>query len=354
MRSVKLCRRRETAPIAAATAAVLLLASAAGAAASVYPPGGGAFSGGAEGWQATEANCNVSALSTCEASGEYDGTAGNPAGALLAKTSVQLNLGALFESTIVFESPDFTVAEGGTAPLHVDRQFAASGLVALTPEATYAASLIDRGGGTPTEVLAESLDEGDASFTGRDGVVSVSAGHTYAIAIETSTTAAAALGLLGGETDVRFDNVALAVQSAAGEGGGGNAGGGTDGSVGGGSASASTGPLDSTELRTLVRRGDAATAHLLGGRVFVRLRCPKRVGRACRITAQGRIRKHVRVTRRRTVRIAKGRSRLVALPVKRRFREKVARRKRLLVVQRVRVGGVTTTFARSRALVRQR
>jgi hypothetical protein len=61
----------------------------------------------------------------------------------------------------------------------------------------------------------------------------------------------------------------------------------------------------------------------------------------------------VRVTQRRSVRIAEGRSQLVALRVKRRFRDRVAKRKRLLVVQKVRAGEVTTTFARSRALIRR-
>jgi hypothetical protein len=103
-----------------------------------------------------------------------------------------------------------------------------------------------------------------------------------------------------------------------------------------------------------MRRVDSASAGLSGRHVFVRVRCPKRVGSTCRITAQGRIRKRVRVTQRRTVRVARGRSRLVALRVKPRFRERLAKRKRLLVVQEVRVGEVTTTYARSRVLIRQR
>lgn len=348
MQSIKLCRQDIAASMAAGAAALALLMLPAPASAAVYPPGGGAFSGNAEGWQATEESCNVSALSTCEASGEYDGSSGNPAGALLAKTSVQLSLAGVFESTVVFESPDFTVAEGGPAVLRLERQFAASGLLALSPEATYAASLIDRGGGAPTEVLAETLDEGDGSFAGREGVAPALAGHTYAIVIETKATSASAPGLLSGETDVPFDNVALTVQTAGGGEGGGGAGGGPGGSVG------SPNTLDSTELQTWIRRGDASTARLLGKHVFVRLRCPTRAGGACKITAQGRIKKRVRVTRRRTVRIAAGHSRLVALRVKRNFHNKIARRARLLVVQRVRVGDVAITFARSRALIRRR
>lgn len=327
-----------------------LAAVAPAAPAATYPAGGGAFAADAEGWLATEEACNVSLLSTCEASGEHDASAGNPPGALTAKTSVTLNLAAVFDSTVVFESPDFTVAKAGPATMHAERQFVPGGLLTLTPEATYAVSLIDRSTEIPTEVLGETLGEGDTSFAGKDGAASVVAGQTYAIAIEVDTTAAAALGLVEADTHVRFDNVALTVQDDGGEGGGGPAGPG-GGSGAPGAAGSST--LTATELLTSVRRGDAASAGLRGRHVFVRLRCPKRAGGACRITAQGRIRKRVRVTQRRTVQIATGRSRIVALRVMPRFRERIAKRKRLLVVQKVRVGDVTATYARSRALIRR-
>jgi hypothetical protein len=223
-------------------------------------------------------------------------------------------------------------------------------------------SLIDRGSEVPTEVLTETLDEGDASFAGKEGAVSVLAGHTYAISLEVKTTAVAALGLLAATANARFDNVSLSVEGSAGEtaggdgkdgggGGGGPAGsGGVAGSPGGSSASSA---LTTSELLAGMRRGDAPSAGLLGQRVFVRLRCPEPAERACRISAQGRIKKRVRVTQRRTIRVSAGRSRLVALRVKPRFREKVAQRKRPLVVQEVRVGKVTTTYARSRVLVRR-
>lgn len=350
MQSSKPVVRGVGALIAMLGLALLVAALASTAVAATYPAGGGAFTADAEGWQATEAECNVTVLSTCEASGAHDAANGNPPGALTAKTTVLLNLAALFESTVVLESPDFTVAETGTGTMHADRQLAAGGLLTLSPEATYSVSLIDRGSGTPTEVLEETLDEGDASFAGEDGVASVSSGHTYAISIEVATSALAALGVLGGEAKVRFDNVALSTEDAdddgAGEGGQGSGGApGADGAAGE--------ALDASGLRTLVRRGDAPGALAQGRQVFVRLRCPQRAGHACRITAQGKIRKRVRVTQRRTVRIAQGRSRVVALRIKPRFRERIASRKRLLVFQRVRVGAVTTTFARSRALIQR-
>jgi hypothetical protein len=352
MLSIESRGRCAVAPIAICGAILALIAFPAAAAAAVYPSGGGVFAADAEGWQETEATCNVTALSTCEASGEHDASSGNPPGAITAKTTVLLNLAALFESTVVFESPDFIVEEVGAASMHVDRQLAAGGLLALSPESTYTVSLIDRDLGTQVEVLSETLDEGDSSFAGKDGLAPVLSGHTYAISIEAKTTATAALGLLGGETNVRFDSVSLSTQASTGGGGGGSGGGdaGAGGSESGDSNVATT--LSSSELRTLVRRGDAPSAQVRGRHVFVKLRCPMRAEHACRITAQGRIRKGLPVTQRRTVKLAKGRSRLVGLRVKRRFLAKVAKRKRLLVVQKVRAGDVTTTFARSRALIR--
>lgn len=353
MPSIKLCRRSLGATLVAAGALLSILVLPAGAAAVVYPPGGGAFSAGAEGWEATEEDCNVTLLSSCTASGEHDAASGNPAGSLIAKTSVTLNVAATFDSTVVFESPDFTVAETGAAALHLDRQLATEGLLTLAPEATYTVAAIDRGTETPTEVLEETIDNGDSAFAGKDAVASVVAGHTYAIAITVETTSLAAIGLLGGSTSARFDNVALSIEGAS--GGEEEDTTGSDGKDGasGGDGSAGPAALSESELRTLVRRGDPANAQLLGRRVFVRLRCPKRAQRACRIVAQGRIKRRVPVTQRRAVRIAKGRSRLVGLNVKARYREKVAQRKRLLVVQRVRVGRVTATYARSRPLIRR-
>lgn len=367
MQSIELGRRGVVASIAAGVL-LCLWTLPAPAAAAVYPAGGGAFAADAEGWQATEEVCNVTLLSTCEASGEHDPAAGNPPGALTAKTTVSLNLAGLFDSTVVFESPDFAVTEAGPATVHVERQFAPGGLPTLAPEATYAVSLIDRGTEVATEVVGEALDEGDTVFSGKDGAVAVVAGRTYAIAIEASTTSLAALAALSTAANVRFDNVALSVQEASsGEGDDGDDGGdgaaGPAGSAGGGGDPGAAGSVAATgtsaglspdELRTSVRRVDSASAALSGKRVFVKLRCPKRAGGACRITAQGRIRKRVRVTQRRTVKVAKGRARLVALRVKPRFRERLAKRKRLLVVQKVRVGEVTTTYARSRVLIRRR
>jgi hypothetical protein len=129
--------RRAIISIAVCAALFLLSAVPAWGATDVYPAGGGAFGSDAEGWQVTEAVCNVSLLLTCTASGEHDASNGNPAGSMTAKTNADLNLLGTFESTVVFESPQFIVADEGAATLHVDREFVPGGLIELAPVASY-------------------------------------------------------------------------------------------------------------------------------------------------------------------------------------------------------------------------
>ena len=222
MRSSKARLGGVSATCCAMAAACCLVAGPAQAASTAYPAGGSTFSGGAQGWQVTEASCNVPTL--CTASGGYDGADGNPPGSIAANTTIGVNLLMLFKSTVTLQSPDFAVGAGGDSTLHLDRQFAPGALVEQAPQVTYTVYLIDRAGGAKSELLKETITEGSA-FTGRDHAVTVKAGHTYALSItaETSSTVVGA-GLTSGVTSVRFDNVSLSVQTTpGGEGGGGGA-----------------------------------------------------------------------------------------------------------------------------------
>ena len=107
-------------------------------------------------------------------------------------------------------------------------------------------------------------------------------------------------------------------------------------------------------MLALFRSGMAGTAVLKGNRLFVKVRCPKSIGRACRITAQGLLRKGKPVTTKRTVKVGQGKSRQVVLKVKPKFRAKVAKRKRLLVSEKVRAGETTATAYKVRKLIRRR
>jgi hypothetical protein len=321
----------------AVSAMFLLLAAPAPAA--VHPAGGNNFSGGAEGWQVTEATCNVPAL--CTASGGYDGGDGAPPGSLAANTTVTLNLATLFSSTVTLQSPDFT-ADARTGTLHLDRQFDPGSLVDLAAETSYEVFLIDRTSDRRSEMLSESIDAA-SGFVGEDAAVTAVPGHTYALAITVETTSSVAgTGLLGGTTSTRFDNVSLTL-----DGGGPGPGNGGGGKGGGGDG------LSDRRLLAAISGNLAAPAVLKGKRLLVKARCPAALGRSCRVTLQGLLQKRRTATTKRVARIAPGKTKRIVLKVKPRARKKVAPRKRLLFKQTVKAGPAKATVYRRLKLIRR-
>lgn len=328
-----------------ALAAVLVLgalAAPASAATGVYPSGGAVFSGGTEGWEVTEASCNVPAL--CSASGGYEGSDGRPAGSLAADTNINLNLLSLFSSTVTLQSPDFEVGAGGAGTVHLDRRFVAGSLVDLDPRLQYTVELIDRTSGKRSTSVAETLDGGSA-WSGEDGAATVKAGHTYAIAITAETSSSVAgTGLFSGTTSARFDNVALTV----GAGGSGDGKGGAD-TPGDGKAGGDI----AARLATLAPATIAGPATLKGKRLFVKARCPAKIGRSCRVSVLGLLKKRKPATANRTVKVAKGKTKRLVLKVKPRAKGKVVARKRLLFKVRVRAGKAQATTFRRLKLIRR-
>jgi hypothetical protein len=125
---------------------------------------------------------------------------------------------------------------------------------------------------------------------------------------------------------------------------------------GGGRGDAGDGDgLSPRRLSALVDAALPGTAVLKGNgkRLFVRVKCPHAVGRSCRIAAQGLLTKRKPATTRRTVKVRKGTSKLLMLRVKPKAREKVTKRKRLLVRHRVRAGKVSATVYKKRRLIRR-
>lgn len=304
-------------------AAAALTAAPAQAATDVYPAGKGTFSGGPQGWMTTAASCNLGA-SLCTAEGTYDGASGNPAGSYAANTTIAVNVLTLFKSTVTVQSPDFTVAQDGDATLHLDRQLVGGALIDLAPEATYTVDLLDRTAGSQTEVMTESLTA-NPDFVGKDQAVSVKAGHTYALAITavTSSTVAGA-ALLGGTTSFRLDNVSLSVQRSSSGGGAGGAGGG----------------LTNQQLQQLISGNGSllGPAVLAGNKLSVKVRCPAKVGRTCRVALVGLLKKGKPATNVRKAAIRKGKTKKLVLKVKPKALPKVKARKKLLFKQTVRAG----------------
>jgi hypothetical protein len=328
-------------------ATLLMLALSAGqarAATNVYPAGGGTFTGGAQGWEATEASCNVPAL--CTASGGYDGADGNPPGSIAADTTIGLNLLTLFKSTVTLQSPDFTVAGAGDATLHLDRQLASGSLVDLAPQATYAVTLIDRTAGTKSEILSEAIPAA-SEFIGKDHAASVKAGHVYALSIGTETSSTVAgTALLGGTTSLRFDNVSLTVDSSGGGAGGGGS--------GGGSAGGSGGSLSDQQLRSALAGSLIGPALLQGNKITVKAKCPAKVGVACRITLRGMLSRKKPATSSRKAKVAKGKTKKFVLRVKPKGLKKVSQSKRLLFKETVRAGKAKATVYKRLKLIRRR
>jgi hypothetical protein len=324
------------------TLLMLLSARQARAATDVYPAGSGTFAGGAQGWEATEASCNVPVL--CTASGGYDGANGNPPGSIAANTTIGLNLLTLFKSTVTLQSPDFTVASPGDATLHLDRQFASGSVVDLAPQATYDVTLIDRTAGTKSEVLTEAIPAA-SEFIGKDHAATVKAGHTYALSIRTETSSTVAgTALLGGTTSLRFDNVSVTVQTA-GAGGGGPGKGSGSGSGGG--------SLTDQQLQSLIGGSLIGPAILKGNKITVKAKCPAKVGVTCRIALRGMLSRKQAATSSRKAKVTAGKTKKFVLRVKPKGLKKVSQSKRLLFKETVRAGKAKATVYKRLKLVRR-
>jgi hypothetical protein len=321
--------------VLAAVLALGALVAPAGAATDVYPSGGGQFSGDAEGWEVTGASCNVAVL--CTASGGHDPADGRPAGSLRADTNIALNLVSTFKSTVTLQSPDFEVTRAGVASIHLERRFSTGSLVDLTPQLDYTVQLVDRDSGKRSTSISETV-AGNAAWSGEDGAATVKAGRTYAILIKAETSSnVAGTGLLSGTTSAGFDNVFLSVDG--------------DGKAGNGSGGG--GALTDARLTTLAPATLVGPAKQKGKRLFVKVRCPKKIGRACRVSVLGLLKKRKPATTNRRVKIAKGKTKRMVLKVKPRAKSKVAARKRLLFKVKVRAGKANATAYKRLKLIRR-
>jgi hypothetical protein len=334
---------------AAGGLALIVLALGAGSArAATYPAGGGAFSGGAEGWKAS-GKCDLELL-LCTSTAKYDGAVGSPPGSLVSETSVLLSLAKLFHGEFAFESPQFTVAAdgGGQGTLALQRAFDNKALVKLAPELSYTVSLVDKTNGAVQNAIEEST-QAESGFLVETGSVALVAGHSYAIAIagEVASTVTEVL-TLNGTSSVNFDNVSLSGPGSSGPNGPGSGGNGADGGDGSGVSS-----LTDSKLESLMKSSLIGSAEVKGKRVFVKASCPAAVGRACKATVQGMLRKGKAATAPRKAKIAKGKSKQLVLKVKPKMRSAVAKRKRLLFKETVKAGKAKATIFKSLKLIRR-
>jgi hypothetical protein len=326
--------------------ALLLLALGAGSArAATY--GSSSFSGGLEGWQATQHECKVlGAVEVevlCKNESGLDAGTGNPAGSLAAKAKVLVNVGGTLKADTTWESPAFTVGDGGQGAVNLDRAFDSGGLVELKPNLAYTATLVDKASGQRQGAITETLGA-TTPFGSKSGSVTLASGHRYAVLIESELSATLAGASLGSMT-ANFDNVSV---TGPGEtpGGGGNGG---NGAAGGNGA----GGLSDARLESLIKSSLTGSAAVTRGKVLVKARCPVKVRAACKVKLQGLLKKGKPATAPRTLKIAKGKSKLVALKVKPKLKGAVAKRRKLLFEETVRAAKAKATVYKTLKLIRR-
>jgi hypothetical protein len=342
---------------------LMALPAAAGAATSKYPPAAAArgFGGDAAGWtssSSTDGAC-LPPLLCASVANSFQGTGGADGGGFIrsAYTGVVGVTAVGGTATGTWESPPFTYAgadeeEATSVGIALDRRASVDQLLAVAgSSAEYTVRLIDlsEGGEALTLIPATTLAGANAWTDISRGSIdpgSLTAGHDYRIQITSRYTSGTSV-LVTGNAD--YDNVVLTASDGTnGNGKGGGKGKGKGDGTGGGA-------LSEQRLLDLLRQATPGTAVLndSGKRLFVRVKCPRKIGHACRTTAQGLLRKRRPATAKRTVHLRSGKSKLVVLRVKPKAREQVAKRKRLLVRQKVRAGKVTATVVKSRRLIRR-
>jgi hypothetical protein len=357
---------RRVAAVVLAFAAALLLAipATAGAVGTRYPSANAArgFDGGAAGWDSsssTEGICLPPLLcanveNSFQASGGADGGGFIRSGYLgvVGATAVGGT------TTAIWQSPPFSYSGGGggepgSLGFTLDRRANVDQLLGVAGNsAEYSVRLVDlSAGGEGVTLIAPTTLAGARSWTnvssGSINPDSLTIGDEYRIQISSRYTSGTSV-LVSGSAD--YDNVVLS--AATGNGGGDGKNGGKGKGSGGHGKGAGT--FSSQRLEELLRGATPDTAKLDDGkRLLVRVKCPRKVGRQCRTTVQGLLKKGRPATGRRTVRLRSGKSKLVALRIKPKARERVAKRKRLLVRQKVRAGKATATVFKTRLLIRR-
>jgi hypothetical protein len=355
--------RRTGAAVAVSLASFLLaLPAVAGAATSKYPPASAArgFSGGLVGWTSStsgEGTC-IAPLLCASAENSFQPSGGADGGGFIrsAYTGVVGAMAAAGTTTAVWQSPTFAYDgvggdEAAAVDFAFDRRASVDQLLSVDGNsADYSVRLVDLSeGGEALNLIPPTTLAGANAWTNvSSGSIDpdvLTPGDEYRLQI-TSRYTTGTSALVSGNAD--YDNVVLTASDGKDRKGKGRGKGKSDGS-------GRSGALSEQRLGDLLRQATPGTARLSdsGKRLFVRVKCPRKAGHACRTTAQGLLRKRRPATAKRTVYLRSGKSRLIALRVVHRARKQVATRKRLLVRQKVRAGKVTATVVKSRRLVRR-
>jgi hypothetical protein len=359
-------RVRQVFLLGCVSGAALLVLAVGQASAATYPGGGSTFTGSAEGWTGkTECAPVVNlALLLCSGSAGYSGTAGNPAGSFNGSTEITLNLLGLFNSEETATSPNFTVGEGGSGTLKLDRQFAPEGLLQLSPQVSYTAYLVDRSaGGSKQKAIGETI-EAASPFTTKVGGVSLIAGHTYAIEVVAKLGSTVAglegLGILG-STSFRLDNVSVTGPGSeptpnppgctgCSGGNGENGENGSNGSNGTGGA----GSVSAARLESLLQSSLIGPAILKGNKLSVKAKCPAKINATCSLSLWGMLNKHKPATAGRKAKVKKAKTKNFVLKVKPAARKALKTKTKLLFKEGAKAGKSKVTVYKTLKLIHKK
>ena len=353
-------RIRQTFLLGCVSGAALLVLAVGQAFAASYPNGGSSFTGGAEGWKAATAECKALGLLEiavlCGTAGTgYDGTTGAPAGSFADKAQIPASALGLLKAGYIDESPAFTAGAGGSGSLSLSRQFSPGGLASLTPTFTYSAFLVDKSTNTKQKAITETL-EAAAPFATKAAAISLTAGDTYVVQIEASTTASSLLGLLT-ETSSNFDNVVVTGPNGTGgnpaeevpPGKNNNGTNGENGGNGGGGA----GGVSAARLESLLQSSLVSPAVLKGNKLTVEAKCPAKLKATCTLAITGMLSKKKPATTARKAKVKKGKTKSFALKVKPAALAKVKTKSKLLFKEQAKVGKSKATVYKTLKLVRK-
>jgi hypothetical protein len=349
-------RIRQACLLGCVSGAALLAPVVGQASAATYPSGGSSFTGGAEGWKATPTECKllgiVEVLCTTAGTG-YDGTAGAPAGSLADRAQIPVSALSLFKAAFVDESPAFTAVASGSGALSLSRRFLPGGLLSLTPTFTYTAYLFDKSTNTKQKAFTETL-EAEAPFATKTGAISLTAGDTYVVQIEASTTTSTVLGVLT-ETSSSFDNVVVTGPNSTGgnpgeEVPGGKNNNGTDGDNGG---NGGAGGVSAARLESLLSSSLVGPAVLKGNKLTVKAKCPAKLKATCTLGITGMLSKKKPATTQRKAKVKKGKTKSFVLKVKPAALAKVKTKSKLLFKEQAKVGKSKATVYKTLKLVRK-
>jgi hypothetical protein len=336
--------------------AALLILAVGQASAATYPSGGSSFTGGAEGWKVATKECKVLGLLevalVCGTEGTgYDGTAGVPAGSFADKAQIPISAVGLLKAAYLDESPAFTAVAGGAGSLSLSRQFVPGGLISLTPTFTYSAYLVDKSTNTKQKAFTETL-EAEAPFATKTGGVSLTAGDTYVVQIEASTTASSVLGLLT-ETASRLDNVLVTGPNSTGGEPPGEGPKNGDNGNNGGNGDEGAGGVSSARLESLLQSSLIGPAVLKGNKLTVEAKCPAKLNATCTLGITGMLSKKKAATTQRKAKVKKAKTKSFVLKVKPAALKKVKTKSKLLFKEQARVGKSKAIVYKTLKLVRK-